>query len=195
MWCTRVVLPVLLLLAPSTGAEETRPLEPGERIRLKAPSIAKAEIHGRVVGIDGSTLVLDAEARPSTWERIFDVPIGSKPPGRLYVPLRSVTSLEVARGKKSNWLAAFGAGAAVAGLAVLLAGFSYGTAAACGIDESCPEESSVVALAAGVGVATALGVGLFAKTDRWVDVTPARARLTIAPVTGRGVAVALSVRF
>jgi len=89
---------------------------------------------------------------------------------------------------------AVGAGAMAGGIALFIGAASNGMAG-CAADDSCPDESSVVAISAGVAVATTLAVGLFAKSDRWVDVTPPKPRVTIAPLPGRGVAVVLSVRF
>ncbi len=194
---TQGVLVVLLLLAASAASAQERPPEPGERVRLQAPRLDEHRIRGRIVGIQGDTLVLDAEARPSMWERVFRVPIGGKPPGRLHVPLDSITSLEVARGKKSNWPAAFAAGAVIGGGATLLGAAAYGSSGPCVAteDPDCGDGRSLVLAGVAVTAVTVVAFGLFAKTDRWVDVTPARTRLTVAPTPGRGVAVALSIRF
>ena len=184
-------LALAALTAPGVRAEEPPP-QPGERVRLKMPKTQ--EVHGRLVEIGDDALVVDAEEREESWLDALhgNVLVG---PGRLRVPLSSVTRLEVVRGKRSNWLVAVGAGAGAGGLAYVIGAFSYGTVAACGNDESCPSESSVAGVAVGAAVATTLAVGLFARSDRWVDVTPAKARVAIAPLPGHGVAVALSLRF
>jgi hypothetical protein len=194
---TQGVLVVLLLLAASAASAQERPPDPGERVRLKAPRVDAHPIRGRLVEIDESALILDAEAKPSVWERVFGVPLGGEPPRRLHVPLDAVRTLEVARGKKSNWPAAFAAGAVIGGGATLLGAAAYGSSGPCVAteDPDCGDGRSLVLAGVAVTAVTVVAFGLFAKTDRWVDVTPARTRLTVAPTPGRGVAVALSIRF
>jgi hypothetical protein len=185
-------LALAALTAASVGAQE-QPPQPGERVRLKIPNTH--EVRGRLVEVENDVLVIDAEARdPSFLETLF----GTTPrtPGRVRVPLPAVTTLEVARGKKSNWPLAFGAGAVVGGGAVLLGGAasaSYGPCAAAA-DPHCGDSQSLVIAGVAMAAVATLALGLLVKNDRWVSVTPRKARVTIAPLPGRGVAVAFSLR-
>ena len=180
----------LVFLAESQIAAQEPLLQPGERVRFKAPRIHDGTIRGWVVEIRGDTLIVDAQPWPSFWEEVLEVSVENDAPRRLRVPFDDLTSVKVARGKKTNWLGAVGAGAVTAAFGLFLAGASHGC---CSNDDV--DETRYYIAAAGLGVAATVGVGLFMKTDRWVDVTPRRLRVTVAPFPGRGVAVALSLRF
>lgn len=185
------------LTVPANPQEQ--PLEAGEMVRLRAPSLEKGRIRGRLLAIEGRSLVLDAAGKgPSLLERALGV---HRPPERreLRIPLEAVTSLEVARGKKSNWPAAMGMGLAVGGGAALLGGAAYGSYGPCMAPEGastgdCSHEGRDLVVAGMVaGAAVAVGAGLFMKSDRWVQVRPGQIRVTIAPTHGHGVRVAVSL--
>jgi hypothetical protein len=189
----RCIALALVALTASAVAAERQPPQPGERVRLKIPNTH--DVRGRLVKVENDVLVIDAEARaPSFLETLFGATPGA--PGRVRFPLHSVATLEVARGKKSNWPLALGVGAVVGGGAVLLGGATYASYGPCVTTEDphCGDSQSLViaGVAAAAGVAVVLG--LLVKDDRWVDVTPPKARVTIAPLPGRGVAVAFSLR-
>ena len=82
---------------------------PGERVRIKAPSVSKHRLIGTAVTVDADTLMLRSDKPAAT---------------PLAISLASVTKLEVSQGRKSNT----GKGAVIGLLVGVGAGFPLGYA-------------------------------------------------------------------
>jgi hypothetical protein len=108
---------------------------------------------------------------------------------RVGVPRSRIAKLEVAKGQKSHW----GVGALIGtGVGVLL-----------GVLASNPPSSAsefqvdagAVAVCGAVGAAGGALVGALVRTDRWTTVPRDAVTLTIGPVHGPGVALAVELSF
>ena len=175
-----LVLAVGLLLPPSAAAGQLAELQPGARVRIRAPDAVAGRLDGTVLsrGPDGITV--------------------STPGGApLRVPLAAITAAEVGRGRsrRAGTLrgAAWGAGV---GAAVGLLGAlddDHGCAA-----ERCEDDYSAgeyVAAGAFGGASIGGVVGVIVGAERWQRLhVPARPSLSLCP-RGRTVVGAIAVRF
>ena len=144
------------------------------RVRFKAPSISRKRMVGELVKMTRDTLVIQS--------------------GRTFfqVPRSSISNLEVSIGKRRNpgkgMLFGFVCGLAViAPVAIADAGEGgelQGLAIAYAIGYVFPP---VFVLATLIGTAT--------KTDKWVEVSPQRLNLSIAPTSTKGLRAALTFNF
>jgi hypothetical protein len=160
-------------LATSAAAADERALTVGERVRVTAPSVSPRRIEGTLAAVDRET-----------------VTVVSRDDGtRVGVSRSQIAKLEVVRGEKSHW----GTGALIgAGAGVLL-----------GVVASNPPSSAdgfqvdggAVAVCGAVGAAGGALVGAVLRTDRWTTVPGDTVTLSIGPVPGRGVALAMKVSF
>jgi hypothetical protein len=184
---------LLFLVAGAVSADE-RPLEPGERVRVTTSQQRSRRIVGRLVDDDGTRLVVDAEWKPSFADRILE---SDPAPSRrtVEIPWDTVMSLEVARGRRTNWPASLGFGLAAGGMATFLAAAAAGSQAPCAFktEADCRrQEHELILVGVGLTVATAVGAALFAKTVRWAPAERRQVRLAIAAAPRHGVRVALS---
>jgi len=150
-------------------------LQVGDRIRITTSSSSSA-IKGILVAADQAELTLTREGREST---------------HLNVARSDVAKLEVVRGKKSHWLAGALAGAG-GGLAL--------TALYCNdppLGDTCDsgEWAGTAAFFGGIGAASGALVGALIRTDRWETVPADGLKVSVSPVPGHGLALALRLTF
>jgi hypothetical protein len=151
-------------------------LQIGDRIRITTARSSLA-IKGTLVAADDTALTVAREGRDTT-ERKF--------------ARSEIATLEVARGKKSHW---------VAGSLVGLLGGVALTAAYCvhpspfGGECSSGDYVAVGALFGGIGAASGALVGLLIRTDRWTAVPADRLNVSVSPVPGHGLSLTLRLSF
>jgi len=156
-------------------------IDPGDRVRVTAPSLDLDKDVGTVASLVADTFVVEMEDRADA----------------LDVPFSHVTRLEVHRGQKSRAgagaLIGAGAGAAT-GLTVALVSCAGDE---CHLDGSDVTGAVVLVLGAGSALAGAgLGalIGTAIKTDRWQLVPLDRIRVGRSPATPDGVALSVTLR-
>jgi hypothetical protein len=173
------LLAAILASATSSriAAQEIVRLEPGQRVRVTAPTISSTQIVGAFAHMAADTLVVETDGR--AW----------------HFPRASLTRVDVNRGQKSN----AGRGA--------LFGFLIGAgigAVALGSSSLCAETLEVPAgrcalIGAGGGGVGGLLLGTIAgaliKTDRWQEVPVDRLRVSLIPPGPGRFALAMSVSF
>jgi len=179
----RVATPLLLLMLwceGSLAAQESQPVQVGDRVRVTAPEVLTAPSVGTLVVLM-DTLVVQEEG-----DSLFVV-----------LPVSTVTRLEVSRRQGSR--SARGAGIGFLGGALI--GAVYGAArAGTGPGEIDLPTGTSAALNAAIfgagGALVGLAVGAGIKVDEWESVSPFRVAVTMSPpVTGpAGVTLSLRVR-
>jgi len=174
-----IILLAAILASAASGtiaAQDTVRLEPGQRVRVTAPTISRAPIVG-VGHMEADTLVVETDGRT------------------LHFARASLTRVDVNHGQKSN----VGKGA----LFGFLIGAGVG-AVALGSNDYCtlevsPAAGSCALIGAGVGGVGGLLVGTVAgaliKTDRWRELPLDRLRVSFIHARLRPFAVAMSVSF
>ena len=143
------------------------------KVRVKAPSLTKKRIVGEVVKMTPDTLLIRKG-------RTF-----------LEVPISSISNFEVSIGQRRNAAKGFWIGLGV-GLAVTTSLFIYAGyqdeyfALGPALAGACLGPSIVI-LSTFIGAAT--------KSEKWVEVSPQRLNLSIAPTSTKGLRAALAVNF
>ena len=151
------------------------------KVRFKAPSLSKKRIVGEVVKMTQDTLLLRKG-------RTF-----------LQVPMSSITNLEVSIGQHRNTGKGFRIGLGV-GLAVSTSLFIYAGYLSKKYKDV---PNNIDALAPGLAgvylgpyiVILSTFIGAATKSEKWVEVSPQRLNLSIAPTSTKGLRAALTVNF
>lgn len=179
MSTTRLVSIVALVIttaassAVTLATQEAGPLATGTRIRVRLNTTPPTTLVGTVDALRNDTLSLRLEAESRV------------------LPLSSINTLDVSRGRHSN----AGKGAVIGGASLGLLGLAAG--AACGEGIGCPEGAGQVALVAGVSAAFGAGmgalIGWMGSSERWEAVPLTTVR--VAPVSLNGVGITLSLSF
>jgi len=144
----------------------------GDRVRVTARPHSPERIEG--------TLVAQGE------EMLTIVPRGDH--ATVQVPRAHVTKLEVARGKKSHWLAGALAGAAV--------GLVVGAAACSALQCQGPgSETQSVAMTTFLGTATGALVGTLIRTDHWVTVPHTALEARVESSSGQSLRLSVRLSF
>jgi hypothetical protein len=189
---TSLLLTLTLLAAPAAAAaqQDTAPPggweEPGTRVRVTVPALSRVPILGTVIEMDGAWLVMTEEARPD---------------GRLELPLEGIRRLEVSRGERSGRDTALrGArtGALIAFGAGLLAGAlldmeNQETSSTEGVDYVAALRAGAVKGLIAAPAGAIVGVPLGSRSREIFEDSAARPWLGIAPATGGGAAVSLTL--
>jgi hypothetical protein len=173
------LLAAILAAAASSriAAQATERLEPGQRVRVTAPTISSTHIVGVFAHMAADTLVVETDGR--AW----------------HFPHASLTRVDVHRGRQSN--AAKGAlygsliGAGIGAVAL-------GSSSLCAETLEVPGGRCALIGAGGGGVGgLLLGaiVGALIKTDRWQAVPVDRLRVSFIPPGQARFALAMSVSF
>ena len=144
------------------------------KVRIKAPSISKRRIIGDVVKMTQDTLLIRKG-------RTF-----------LEVPMSSISNFEVNLGKQRNADKGFKIGLGL-GLAVLVpvAVADYSTESKW---QGLATFTIAVYISLPIAVLSAL-IGAGIESDKWVEVSPQRLDLSIAPTPEKGLRAALTVNF
>jgi hypothetical protein len=159
------------------GAQATPPLEPGSRIRVRAPDAGANKLVGAYLGTVADTLRVQMEELSSVRS----------------IPFSSVVALEASRGRKSNALKGMGlgfVGGAGAGLVVGLA-----------VDRGDDDASRLQLIGLGAGFFGACGAvvglltGAMITSERWEEVPLERVRASFAPQHDGRRRIGLSVAF
>jgi hypothetical protein len=179
-----VVLVALFVATSSPLAAQEAPVEPGARVRVKAPPLQPDWVRGTVVGWESGSLVLEPEK-----------PEGDTP---LTLARDQITQLDVHRGRKSaagkGALIGLGSGA-VAGFALGFAACAGNTGSPCTNDAGEGSPAGFALALGGVGAGLGALVGLLFRTDRWEAVPLEGIHVTFTPVYDGQPGLALSVSF
>ncbi len=177
-----LVLVALFVATSSPLAAQEAPVEPGARVRVKAPPLQPDWVMGTVVGWESGSLVLEPE-KPDA--------LGDTP---LTLARDQITRLDVHRGSKSRALlgAGIGFGVGVGWTVLLLSSESL-----CNPEQQCDagDWARGIAIFGGIGAGLGALVGLLFKTDRWEAVPLEGIRVTFTPVYDGQPGLALSVSF
>jgi hypothetical protein len=167
-----LTLPWLLGLAGSAQAEAGRALPDRTLVRVTAPTVSKRPLTGTLLEANEREIVL---ALPGSERRA--------------IPRVAVKRLEWSRGHSRHPVFGAVVGGILGGAFLAAASLAVCDAASC----SPSMEAFVVGV--GLGALPGAGVGALVKTRRWDDVGPARVRVSLTPVRGRGVGVKLAMSF
>ncbi len=171
-------LVAVLAVTPLTRvtAQEPPPVKPGDRVRVTAPDLQINKYDGSLVSLTGDTIAVDT----------------------LRVAFRSVTRLDVYRGRRSHWIRGAGVGLVIgAGIGAI----AIASQVDWSLSSSCDPFSNAQCVLIGAGLGAAVGIpvgaliGLGVRTDRWHEVPLDRLRVSFAPQRGGRFALGLSVRF
>ena len=167
---------------------------PNAKVRVHAPVISKRRIIGEVVKMNRDTLVLKLARMP--WPQLREITantVMTQDGQTLYqVPMSSITNLEVSMGRRRNAGKGFGFGLGL-GLTFLIVVRTT--------DSGAPGPGRGAALIIiGVGGAISLCllstlIGIATKYEKWVEVSPQRLNLSIAPTPEKGLRAALTFNF
>ena len=169
----------VISLGPGTAAAQATgysPLQIGDRIRLTT-SWSSSATKGTLVAADDAALTVAREGRETSQQKFAR---------------SEIVKLEVARGKKSHWMAG--------SLVGLLGGLAL-TAAYCtnpspfGGECSSGDYAAVGALFGGIGAASGALVGVLIRTDRWKAVPADRINVGVRPVSGHGLGLTVRLSF
>ena len=167
----------LLMSNADLGAQATPPLEPGSRIRVRAPEAGANKLVGSYLGTVDDTLRVQME----------------EPPSVRSIPFSSVVALEASRGRKSNTLKGLGLG--------FLGGVGVGVVVGLAVDASDDDMSRLQLVGLGAGFFGACGAvvglltGAMITSERWEEVSLDRLRPSFAPQRDGGWRIGLSVAF
>jgi hypothetical protein len=157
--------------APRIAAQTTPPVEEGSRVRLSLAGPDEKRLTGTVAAVGGESLSLVAGGGRDTTT----------------VPLRSISRLELSRGRRSMeggalLGGAIGAGLGAAGTLVWVASSCFKTGTSSG--GNCPTGGTAagVILAGGAGGAL---VGVLVRPERWVRVGWTGLRASVGPGEAR----------
>ena len=169
---------------------------PNAKVRVHAPIISKRRIIGEVVEMNRDMLVLKLVRMPWPQRREITANTVMTQDGQTFycVPMSSISNLEVSMGQRRNTGKGVGLGLGL-GLAVLIV-----TRIALADVEPGPGPGGAFVLVVGVGVAGSLCLlstllGAATKSEKWVEVSPQRLNLSIAPTSTKGIRAALEVNF
>ena len=191
MSAPRIVLPIAFLLiavSNNSHAQEEPPVTPGDRVRIKAPTISTRQFEGEVVALRSDTLIIDARI----WER-GRMQWRDQPQAK--IPVASVDRIDISRGKKSN----VGKGAITGGLIGAGIGLVIGIGAAAedgGFFDFGPEVVPAAVLAVGAyGAGIGALIGLIMPGERWEEVPVDELRVGPSPVAPDGLALSATLRW
>jgi hypothetical protein len=182
MRCLPLVLVALFVATISPLAAQESPVEPGTRVRVKAPPLQPDWVRGTVVGWESGSLVLEPE-KPDV--------LGDTP---LTLARDQITRLDVHRGSKSRALLGAGIGFGV-GAALGFAACAGNTGSPCTNDAGEGSPAGFALALGGVGAGLGALVGLLFRTDRWEAVPLEGIHVTFTPVYDGQPGLALSVSF
>ena len=173
------------------------------RVRVYAPSIQRGQMVGRLIKMMQDTLVIQAERATSQQVRAISPRRIRAPEGiqqgetTFYqVPITSISNLEVSMGQYRNTGKGLKIGFAT-GLAIFVASYAY----AKNLESRNPDNIDGLAIfifgtiAAPSAFVISTLIGAITKSDKWVEVSPQRLNLSLAPTSGKGLRAALTFNF
>lgn len=165
--CVRVLAVVCCIVAPRSAAQTAPPVEEGSRVRLSLTGPGEKQLTGTVASVGGESLsLLRGNGRDTT-----------------VVPLRSISRLELSRGRRSAGGGALvggaiGAGLGAVGTLVWVASSCFKSGTSTG--GNCPTGGTAAGIILGGGAAGAL-VGVLIRPERWVRVGWTGLRASVGP--------------
>ena len=171
---------------------------PNAKVRVHAPVISKRRIIGEVVKMNRDTLVLKLARMP--WPQLREITantVMTQDGQTLYqVPMSSITNLEVSMGRRRNAGKGFGFGLGL-GLTFLLVVSTTVKTPDSG-DLGLGRGAAFFVIGVGGAVSLCLLstlIGVATKYEKWVEVSPQRLNLSIAPTPEKGLRAALTFNF
>ncbi len=172
------------------------------RVRVYAPSIQKGQMVGRLIKMKQDTLVIQAtrtsqQVRAISSRRIRAQEGIQQGHTTFYqVPISSISHLEVSMGQYRNTGKGFKIGFG-AGLVIFTVSYAYVKK----LESRNPDNIDGLAVfifgtiaAPSVFVISTL-IGAITKSDKWVEVSPQRLNLSLAPTSNKGLRAALTFNF
>ena len=163
------------------GQEGQAPLQPGDRIRIYAPSEYQDRVVGSIWSMERDTIVVKNESN-ATWR----------------IPNAAITRLEFSQGRRSGSAGALrglliggGAGTLV-GLAAVVAACTSDDA---GLIDPCGYAPAAFVVATFVGALTGMTVGALSPGERWEEVPLDQLRVSIVPQRDGRLGFGLAVTF
>jgi hypothetical protein len=158
----------------AVASQEPRAINPGDRVRVTAPSVSGGRFAGTVLTVDPDSLVVQTGTETRR------------------LPRASIERLDLSSGRKSHTLLGAGVG--------FLVGAAVGGGLVASDPTSCDEVHAAciavgaAVLGAGGGLVGAL-TGALVRTERWAEVPLDRVRLGLIPDRRGALALSLSLRF
>ncbi len=151
--------------AAADVAQDTTPLLPGTRVRARASRM--------FTPWGGEVWAGRPAVGPIDWVGPDSIRVGhSDPDSSVVIALADLETLEVSRGKKSNWAK----GALIGGAIGALSGVAY-VASWCsegGCDNQEGDMAAFAALYGAAGAAVGAGFGALSRPEKWKEVAPER---------------------
>lgn len=180
MVAPRTILAVALLLAAPVDlvAQREPVVAPGDRVRVSAGGVFPGRLVGTVMSLTPDTFVLEIEGR-------------SQP---LALPLASLETLQVSRGRKSHWPEGAVIGAlAGAGIGTIVS-YRFGFGCVAKIANRCVATGGWI-LGGLLGLLIGADIGASIKSDRWETVPLDQVRVGPTLDDDGGLAVWVSAAF
>ena len=182
---TLAYLPAILLVAPictATAQDRTPPLEPGQRVRVTAPSVGTHNVVATIVALHTDTLVFRTEGSEASVERI---------------PITAVRQLEIYHARKSKVLLATGVGLLAGAATGAIVGYASGEDPPGTFMRATAEQKAAIGAVVFGGAGAIIGyiVGHFIGGDRWEEVPLDRRRVSLVPQRDGRLVLAVSVAF
>ncbi len=179
---TRMVIGLVVAPLVTVAAQEAPAVKAGDRVRVVAPSVPGSPFVGTFVALTADSLVV--QDSKDTWR----------------VSLASVNQVDLSQGRKSHALFGAGIGLLVGGGVAAAVLYTGGSTSPC--DQSANQDAMASAECIGLtalgGVAGAgLGaiVGGLIRTEGWQEIPLERLRVSLRPLAGARIGMALAVVF
>jgi len=175
---------LLLACANVLVASDTTVVSQGARVRVKFEQEKAVAHQSGAISYETESIRLVGEATVLKPDTLVVLPEESETP--LAIPYSTIHEIEVAQGKKSNWLK----GGLYGGIAGTVLGFLPALAVAATCEGACDFSPAAAWVATAVGgFAVGAGIGALSSSDRWV-----KAAMPAPPPVALGVGKDGSVR-
>ena len=167
------------------------------RVRVYAPSIQKGQMVGKLIKMIQDTLVIQAERASSQQVRAISSrrirsPEGIQRGGATFyqVPISSISHLEVSMGQYRNTGKGLIIGLGAGAIMTILINIPDPKTDLQGLGQA---YATLIVLPSIAVISTLIGA--ITKSDKWVEVSPDRLNLSIAPTSTKGLRAALTFNF
>ena len=166
------------LLVPLTNlsTQQLPPLEPGQRLRVTAPTLLPHRTEGMLESINETELTMDAGAAP------------------LVIPVSDVIRIDRHSGHRRYWLHGMVVGGSI-GAIIGVAKLQLGACLFCPGCECMSDPIGEAIVGAVPGALVGALVGWIIRTDRWEEVPLDRLRVSVAPKRDGRIVLGVSVSF